>query len=336
MNTNTTPKTKACIPQKKQYKVTNWKEYNASLVARGSVTLWFSTDVLTAWNKPVQSGKAGHPKTYSDIAIQTALTIQAIYHLPLRATEGFVQSLLFMLGCAHLKSPDYSTLSYRAEDLTVPMSARVKAALRAGEGLHIAIDSTGVKLYGEGEWKVRKHGWSKRRTWRKVHLGVDVSSNLIPTGALTDSSIADGHMVEPLLDAMPDECRTATIYGDGAYDLWDIYDLCHERGITLLAPPRANARDQYYAPGEPQHHPSQTIRNKAVLYAEQHGITAWKHDSGYHKRSLSETAMYRFKTIFGQNITARTLRRQQTQVKIRIHALNELTLLGMPKTIVVT
>jgi hypothetical protein len=90
------------------------------------------------------------------------------------------------------------------------------------------------------------------------------------------------------------------------------------------------------SPGEPQHHPSQTIRNKAVLYAEQHGITAWKHDSGYHKRSLSETAMYRFKTIFGQNITARTLRRQQTQVKIRIHALNELTLLGMPKTIVVT
>lgn len=329
-------KTNTKVSQTKQYRITNWKDYNASLVARGSVTVWLSDDVLTAWNKPAPSGKAGHPKTYSDVAIQTALTVQAVYHLPLRATEGFVQSLLFLLGCAHLKSPDYSTLSYRSGDLVVPMSNRVRQALAAGENLHIAVDSTGVKLYGESEWKVRKHGWSKRRTWRKVHLGVDVSTNLIPTSELTTSETADGHMVKPLLDNLPDECRIETLYGDGAYDLWDIYDVCMARNITLLAPPRANARDQYYEPTDRQYYPSQTLRNKMVRYAEKHGVTAWKQDTGYHKRSLSETAMYRFKTIFGANITARTLKRQQTQVKIRINALNEMTMLGMPKTVVIT
>jgi hypothetical protein len=316
---------------KKTYKVTNWKEYNDALVARGSVTVWFNDEVLASWNQPVRSGKAGHPKTYSDIAIQTALTMQAIYHLPLRATEGFVQSLLFLLGCGHLKSPDYSTLSYRSEDLDVPMSQRVRRTLASGEDLHIAVDSTGVKLYGEGEWKVRKHGWSKRRTWRKVHLGVDVSTNLIPTSALTEAETADGHMVEPLLNNVPNECRVSTLYGDGAYDLWDLYDVCLARDITLLAPPRVNAVDQYLEPGDPHYHPSQPIRNKAVLYAEKQGLTKWKQDTGYHKRSLSETAMYRFKIIFGANVTARTLKRQQTQLQIRISALNEMTLLGMPR-----
>jgi hypothetical protein len=317
--------------KKKSYKVTNWHQYNEALVARGSVTVWLGDEVLAAWNQPVHSGKAGHPKTYSDIAIQTALTMQAIYHLPLRATEGFVQSLLFLLGCGHLKSPDYSTLSYRSEDLAVSMSAKVRRTLASGENLHIAVDSTGVKLYGEGEWKVRKHGWSKRRTWRKVHLGVDVSTNLIPASALTESEVADGHMVEPLLNNLPDECRVRTLYGDGAYDLWDVYDTCLDRAIQLLAPPRANAVDSYLEPGERGYHPSQAIRNQTVLYAEKHGITKWKHDTGYHKRSLSETAMYRLKVIFGANITTRTLKRQQTQIQIRIQALNEMTLLGMPK-----
>jgi hypothetical protein len=211
------------------------------------------------------------------------------------------------------------------------MSARVRQVLASGEDLHIAVDSTGVKLYGEGEWKVRKHGWSKRRTWRKVHLGVDVSTNLIPTSALTGTETADGHMVEPLLNDVPDECRINTLYGDGAYDLWDLYDLCQSREITLLSPPRVNAADQYFEPGDRQYHPSQPIRNNVVLYAEKHGLAQWKKDTGYHKRSLSETAMYRFKTIFGPNVTTRTLRRQQTQLQVRINALNEMTLLGMPR-----
>lgn len=333
INTQNTP------APKKKYKITNWKEYNASLVARGAVTVWLSDEVLASWNSPVPSGKAGHPKTYSDVAIRTALTIQAVYRLPLRATEGFMQSLLFLMGRGHLKSPDYSTLSYRSKDLDVPMNPRVRAALASGEGLHIAVDSTGVKIYGEGEWKVRKHGWSKRRTWRKVHLGVDVSTQLIPTHEMTGQNTADGHVVADLLnqvDDIADECRVATLYGDGAYDLWDIHDLCQDKNITLVVPPRVNARDQYLAPDEPGYHRSQNRRNEMVRTVEKHGMEHWKQETNYHRRSLSETAMFRFKTIFGGSLSARSEDRQSTQVKLRIAALNTMTLLGMPKTVVVT
>ncbi len=321
---------------KKKYKITNWKEYNASLVARGAVTLWLSDDVLAGWNHPEPSGRAGHPKSYSDEAIRTALTIQAVYRLPLRATEGFVQSLLLLMGCAHLKSPDYSTLSYRAKDLEIPMSASVRRALASGEPLHIAVDSTGVKLYGEGEWKVRAYGWTKRRTWRKVHLGVDVSTNLIPTSSMTNHKTADGHVVPDLLEQMPDECTVAALYADGAYDQWDIHDLCQDRDIELIVPPRANARDQYYEPDEPLYHRSQKRRNEIVKTVEKYGMEHWKQRSGYHRRSLSETAMYRFKTIFGDKLSARKEERQATQVGLRIAALNTMTLLGMPKSVVVT
>ncbi len=321
---------------KKTYETTNWKEYNDALVARGSITVWLSDEATASWNKPEQSGKAGHPKTYSDLAIQTALSIQAVYHLPLRATEGFVQSLLFMMGLAHLKSPDYSTLSYRSKDLNIPMSTAVRKALLSGEGLHIAVDSTGVKIYGEGEWKVRKHGWTKRRTWRKVHLGVDVSTHLIPTHETTDQNTIDAHAVPDLLEDMPEEAKIDTLYGDGAYDTWDMHDLCLDKDITLIAPPRANARDQYWQPGEPQYHRSQATRNKIVRTVETEGMEHWKQETNYHQRSLSETAMYRFKSILGDKLTSRTQDRQSTQVSVRVAVLNKMTLLGMPKTVAVT
>ncbi len=324
---------------KKNYKTTNWKEYNDALVTRGSITVWLSDEAIASWNSPVQSGKAGHPKTYSDLAIQTALSIQAVYHLPLRATEGFVQSLLFMMGLAHLKSPDYSTLSYRSKDLNIPMSAAVRKALSSGESLHVAVDSTGVKIYGEGEWKVRKHGWTKRRTWRKVHLGVDVSTHLIPTHETTDQNTADSHVVPDLLEqanTVSDTSEVGTLYADGAYDTWDMHDLCIDKNITLIAPPRANARDQYWQPDEPQYRRSQTYRNKIVRTVEREGMEHWKQVSGYHKRSLSETAMYRFKAILGNTLSARTEDRQGTQVSIRIAVLNTMTLLGMPRTVEVT
>lgn len=154
--TKTTKRSKPTAKKKTAYRIINWKDYNAALVSRGAVTVWLGSDAVSAWYGEVKTGKAGHPKMYSDLAIRTALTIAAVYPLPLRAAEGFVSSLLTLMGLS-LKCPDYSTLSYRAETLEIPMSHNVHAALARGEGLHIAVDSTGVKIYGEGEWKVRKH-----------------------------------------------------------------------------------------------------------------------------------------------------------------------------------
>src|SRR5581483_4813193 len=240
---HTVKHTKPVKKKKTAYRITNWHDYNEALVSRGAITVWLGDDAVSSWYGTTKTGKAGHPKLYSDIAIRAALTIQAVYHLPLRATEGFVSSLLTLMGLS-LKCPDYSTLSYRAETLEVPMSQKVRAALARGEGLHIAVDSTGVKIYGEGEWKVRKHGWSKHRTWRKVHLGVDVSSNLIAAGEMTGNGTGDGdsQMLPTLLDEIPEEASVTEASADGAYDTRSSYQVLGAKNITAIIPPRKNAK----------------------------------------------------------------------------------------------
>ena len=147
------------------YRVRNWTEYNKSLVKRGSLTVWASEEVLKAWTEVAATGKQGRVETYSDIAIECMATLQAIYRLPLRGTQGLVQSL-FELMQIILPVPNYSTLSRRKKALAINLPQR-----KTGEGIHVVIDSTGIKVFGEGEWKVRQHGWSNRRTWKKLeHL----------------------------------------------------------------------------------------------------------------------------------------------------------------------
>jgi hypothetical protein len=329
--TTHTPLARKSRPQPKKkkavYHVTNWRDYNESLVSRGAVTVWLGSDAVSSWYA-APTGKAGHPKLYSDVAIRAALTIQAVYHLPLRATEGFVSSLLTLMGLP-LKCPDYSTLSYRTETLTVPMSTSVQAALARGEALHIAVDSTGVKIYGEGEWKVRKHGWSKHRTWRKVHLGVDVSSNLIAAGDMTGNETSDSQMFPKLLRELPEQITLHEVSADGAYDTRSSYEVLKEKGAKALIPPKKNARIWQHGNSKAE----RLARDQNLRRIRRVGRGKWKQEVGYHKRSLSETAMFRFKTIFGVNLPARGFDTQRTQTKIRIAALNKMTLLGMPASV---
>lgn len=150
---------------KARYRLRNWGEYNRALVQRGSLTLWITEDVLQTWHPTAPEGRRGHPRTYTDTAIETMATVQEIYHLGLRQTEGLLQSLGEILRL-EVAIPDYSTLSRRraALEITLPRT-------RGKEALHVVVDSTGVKVFGEGEWKVRQHGYTYRRTWRKVHHG---------------------------------------------------------------------------------------------------------------------------------------------------------------------
>jgi hypothetical protein len=329
-------------PSKKDkttYKITNWAEYNTALVARGSVTIWLSDDILASWGsveKPPKGSKGGHPKTYSDVAIQAALTIREVYHLTYRATEGFVSSLLVMMG-AGVKCPDYTTLSYRAEALPVTLSKAAKAALASGEPLHIAVDSTGVKVYGEGEWKVRKHGWSKHRTWRKVHLGVSTSGpskHLIATDEMTANSVGDGdgQLLPKLLDQLttdlPDTPLTE-LYGDGGYDTKGCYEAISAKGATSIIPPQKNAKIWQHGNTKAERLPrDQNLRRIRAI-----GRKTWKQEVGYHARSLSETVMFRFKTLFGHSLSNRQFETQRIQTKIRIQAMNTMTLLGMPDSV---
>jgi hypothetical protein len=300
------------------YRIRNWREYNQALVRRGSLTVWVDQQSLDAWNYRGPSQWGGQ-YVYSDAAIQGLLTLRAVFHLPLRATQGLGQSVFELMGLA-LDVPHYSTLSRRAADLAVDLS-------RKSEGpLHLVLDSTGLKVYGEGEWKVRKHGYSKRRTWRKLHLAIDAESHEVQAVMVTEAKVDDAEMVDHLLKPIDRPVESAA--ADGAYDKRKVYRVLGPRTGRILIPPRSNARIWKHgnSAGPP------LPRDENLRHIRRVGRKAWKRESGYHMRSLAETGVYRLKAIFGDRLASRRSEGQVAEGAIRGRALNIMTRLGMPQS----
>ena len=193
---------------KQTFKVTNWRDYDASLRQRGSLTVWFTDEAITAWQAEPRTTRGGQP-TYSALAILTALTLRMVFRLALRQTEGLIGSVMRLLGL-DLAVPDHSTLSRRAGTLEVP---RPRSGA-GGEPVHLLVDSTGLKLRGAGEWLREKHGTKVRRSWRKLHLGTDADTGQIVASLLTTKDVDDGSQVGPLLDQI--ESPLASFTADGA------------------------------------------------------------------------------------------------------------------------
>jgi hypothetical protein len=306
--------------QKSLYRVQNWAEYEKALVERGSITVWMSTDFERTWcyNGPNQRGGQFD---YSVQAIKIMLTVRNVFHLSNRAAEGFVRSLFVLLKVS-LSAPDHTTLSRRGKTLSVKLPKKVSGHI------NIVMDSTGLKIYGEGEWKVRTHGKSKRRTWRKLHLGVEPESGEIQAAELTEAKVSDDAMVAPLLKQIDQPIDA--LAADGAYDKRKVYDALNKYAphVKALIPPRKNARIWQHANTKAE----RLKRDENLRYIRKHGRKIWKNDSGYHIRSLAETTMFRMKTIFGDELSARLMETQTTQALIRCAALNTMTHLGMPQS----
>jgi transposase len=302
---------------KTPYRIRNWSTYNAALIARGSLTLWVDEEAVTAWRYtgPTQRGAQ---YVYADAAIKCVLTLRAVYHLALRATEGLARSVFALLETA-LPVPSYSTLSRRAAEMAVALGARPRVT-----PLHLVIDSSGFKVYGEGEGKVRQHGWSKRRTWRKLHLGVDEATGEIVAAVVSEAGVADDAAVPDLLEQVPGEIYQVS--ADGAYDKRHCYDALAERGARAIIPPRRDAK--IWQHGNCAGAPWQRDENLRAI--RRTGRRRWKQDSGYHRRSLAETTFFRCKTLFGPTLHARTFPQQATELFIKVAALNRMTHLGMP------
>jgi len=306
---------------KAQYRVRNWAAYNQSLVKRGSITLWISDEVLAAWQPPPSGPRPrGGQKQYSDGAMECLLMVKAVYHLTLRATEGFAQSLGHLLKI-DVPVPDYTTVCRRAKTLAVALPTTATGPI------HAVLDSTGLKIYGEGEWKVRQHGYSKRRTWRKLHVSVDEATGEIQAEELTEASTDDAEMVGPLLEQTPAEVEQLS--ADGAYDKEKVYTAAQTHGVsTLTIPPRRDAHIWQHGNCAATPHP----RDVNLRRIREVGRHQWKAESRYHRRSLAETTMFRFKTLFGDQLSARELARQKTEARIKCAALNRMTRLGMPES----
>jgi hypothetical protein len=315
---NRNKKTRSC--RKPLYHIQNWSAYDHALVERGSLTFWLADDLKQTWchGGPKQRGAQF---TYSDQAITTMLTLKEVFHLTNRQVEGFVRSLFKQLNIG-LPVPDHSTLSKRGQSLKVPLPKKAHGPF------NLVLDSTGLKVYGEGEWKVRQHGYTKRRTWRKLHLAVEAASGEIQAAALTENSVSDDEMADPLLQQV--EQPIGACAADGTYDKRKVYLSLrvHAPTARVLIPPQRHARIWQHGNARAERLP----RDENLRTIRRHGRKTWKRESGYHMRSLAETAMFRMKTIFDDHLSARLLETQTTQAFIRCAALNRMTHLGMPQS----
>jgi Transposase DDE domain len=310
---------------KKVNRARNWRNYNEALVQRGSITFWFSEDVIKNWHVNDSSSRRGRPRKYSDIAITCGLTLKAVFKLTFRAVEGFVRSLMKQLKIS-AETPDYSLLCKRQKTLAVKLPRK---NLQAREGIHILVDTSGLKVFGEGEWKVRQHGYAKRRVWRKLHLAVNAKSHEIEAFQLTDLGIQDCEGFPLLINAIDKKIETVT--GDGAYDRYAGYELAQEKEFKLIAPPRIDAKPTWECTS--QKHGKKMIemlkrRDAYIERIREIGLDNWKKEVGYHRRSLAETAMFRMKTLLGNKLKARTMANQETETAIRCLVLNKMVSLG--------
>ena len=302
---------------KSRYRIGHWPEYEAGLRRRGDLTVWLSEDAISSWREP-PSGKPGGQRTYADIAIEAALTIRMIFHLPLRQTEGFLGSLAGMLGI-DLPIPDHTTLSRRLKKLSViPFRSTGN-----GQSIHLLIDSTGLRVHVGHLQKP-----PKRRAWRKLHLAVDVGTGEIVASDLTGRRTPDCARVPMLLEQI--DVPVASFSADGAYDSAAVYEATQVKGegraVRVLIPPGRNAQ---LAP-----RPSTALeeRNRNILSIRELGRRNWHTRSGYSRRSLVENTMYRCKTIIGRRMRSRTFDGQRVEVQLARKILNTMTLMGMPNS----
>ena len=302
------------IPRQR-HRVANSAAYDAALRQRGSLTIWFTDAAIAAWKAEPRTTRGGQPR-YSPLAINTALTLRAVFRLALRQTEGLIGSILALLGL-DLAVPDHSTLSRRAETLEV-------ASPRPGSApVHLLVDSTGLKLCGAGEWLLEKHGTRTRRSWRKLHIGVDADTGRIAAATLSASNVDDASQVGTLLDqAGP----VASFTADGAYDQDGVYGEVARRSpdAPVIVPPRCSAVPSDTAETAP------TQRDRHLQTISEHGRRRWQKASGYHWRALVDADISRFKRVIGNGLRSRTGRRRGTEIALAVSLLNRMLELGRP------
>ena len=307
-------------PTSKIYRTTNWSTYNRALINRSNISIWF--DPLTQWYAHPQ-GKHGRNQTYSDTAIQCCLMIKSLFKLSLRMVTGFVQSLIKLCGL-DWTAPDYSTLCRRQRHIDIAIGYQ-----KSSGGLHLLVDSTGLKFLGEGEWKRKKHGPEYRRQWRKLHIGIDAKTLQICTVQLTTNHVSDSQVLEDLLAQIPLDEQINSVYTDGAYDTKRCRQVIADRQAYAVIPPRKNAKPWKDIKAHSRE------RNELLRTVKRFSRTLWKKWSGYHRRSLVETKMHCIK-LLGDKLCSRSFDSQVNEIHARIAVLNKFTELGRPHTQVVT
>ena len=276
---------------------------------------------MAGWQAPRRTTLGGQA-WYSDVAIELVLTLRLVFHLALRQAEGFTASVLRLLG-QDLRVPDHTTLSRRGRGF----AGRRPKAVPHGP-MHLVIDSTGLKLFGQGEWDQEKHGRA-RRSWRKLHLAVDADTGEIVACVLTDNGADDAGEVPALLGQV--EGEIASVTADGAYDGEPVYHAATsrrpDRPPDVVIPPRSSAVASTEAAD------AQSQRDRHIQLIAEKGRMAWQKVTGYGRRSHAETAVGRYKAIIGPRLRARSLPAQQGEAAIAVEVLNRMLRVAKPVSV---
>ncbi len=302
---------------KTKYRVKNWPEYEKSLRDRGNITIWMNSEVVSSWMS-LSKGKRGGQEIYSDLAIETTLALRLLFHLPLRQTEGFLTSILKLMEL-DLPCPDHTTLSRRNQSVNV---VKLLDTLPPGPSDFI-VDSTGLKVCGQGEWHSKKHGKKQRRKWKKLHVGVN-NQGWIFASKITDSNEQDPGQVSNLLNQFDGSIET--FVADGIYDRVDVYQaiLNHSPDATIVIPPRKNAVISI------DNAELKVQRDKHIERIQNGDIFEWRRTSAYYKQSRVENTFDRYKKIIGGRLKAKRKDSQEIETMIACKILNRMTLLGTP------
>ncbi|PWC32750.1 IS5 family transposase [Azospirillum sp. TSO35-2] len=300
-----------------RYRVENWSAYDAALRWLGDLTIWVSPEAIAAWTPPA-TGRCGRPVRYSDLAIEAGMLLRLAFGRPWRQTEGLLGSLMRLLGL-ELPVPDHTTFSRRSGDLEVASDLA-----KADGPVTVVIDSTGLKVFGTGEWHLEKLGGQARRSWRKLHLAVNPDTGEILASELTSNEEGDASLVRPLLDQIARPI--GTVLADGAYDGEPVYRAvaAHSPAAEVIIPPRSTAVPSATTGNAPNQ------RDRHILRIAECGRLAWQRAVRYGRRSLGEVAMMRYKQVISRSLRARTLPTQKVEAAVGCKVLNIMATLGMP------
>ena len=293
----------------------HWSAYEQALVQRGDVTLWLSADATDAW-RPAPSGRPGAPKTFSDGAIETALTLRLVFRVLLRQAEGFLRSVLSLMG-VDLAAPDHTTLSRRSQSLAVAFRR-----IPSRGPIHLIVDSTGRSIVGAGEWAPVQHGGRGHRGWKTRHRAVD-RGGVIVAHALTEPTVDDATMGIDLIETVDDEIARVT--ADAAYETVAFYAAAEMRDATVVVPPSKTARVS-------RRRPRSRARDRTITDVRTLGRRRWKQEAGYPLQARVENAFFRYKSILGDRLRARSRGGRVAESVVACNVLNQMTELGRPES----
>lgn len=286
----------------------NWKKYNKQLIQRGNLTFLIDPKLF----KNVNTKSMGRPQIFSDSLILMLMMTKIHYRLAYRTLQGFAESLMSLIKQS-LPIPTYSLICKRARKLNIPKLSSKKPSI-------VAIDASGVKIYGEGEWRVKIHGKSKRRKWIKIHMAIDLKTGEVMAEATTNSEVHDGKQIKTLLNETPRSLKQ--VLADGAYDGKCCRNEISRRGAKALIPPPKTARIH-----NKDYDRDDAIRVIQGLGGDKEARSIWGKLTGYSQRSLIETTFSRMKRLFGDRLFSKRFDSQSIENRLRCLLLNKMNCL---------